>query len=332
MSMKRNLYLNSNGSLKRKESTIYYFTAEGRRILPVEQIKAIYAVGRINVTSGVMSFLARQGIPLHFFGYYGNYEGSFYPRRRLISGYAVLKQAAAHLDQGQRLHIARCMVEACISNMAWAVRDYRGRVDGIDKVLGDLSGLIPEVRAAGTVSVLLSVEGRAWNTYYDAFNMVIKDFKMGPRVKRPPNNPVNALISLGNTLLYSAVLTQLYHTQLDPSISFLHEPLERRFSLSLDIAEMFKPEFVDRLIFRVLNLQQLREEHFDQDLNYCILNEEGRKVFLNEFDGVLRKTRRHPRLRRSVSNEMLLRLDCYKLLKHVVEGRPYQPYQSTRGW
>jgi CRISPR-associated protein Cas1 len=330
--MKRILYLTANGRLHRKGSTIYYFTTEGRRIVPVEQVKAIIAVGRVSITSGVVSFLAKQGIPLHYFGFYGNYEGTFYPRRKLVSGFALVSQAKAHLDSRTRLNIAQSIVESCTQNMLVLLRYHSAEDDDIaahTKLISEASG---SARTSTDVPELMSIEGRAWTHYYSAVDLAIDDFTMGTREKRPPNNPVNALISFGNSLLYSAILTQIYHTQLDPSISFLHEPSERRFSLALDLAEIFKPPIVGGLILRLLNLKMLRIEHFDQRVRYCTLTDEGRRIFLSAFDDALRKTAKHPRLKRSVSNEYLLRLECYKLMKHVAEGKRYTPFLASRGY
>ncbi|MHA1813726.1 MAG: type I-B CRISPR-associated endonuclease Cas1b [Candidatus Thorarchaeota archaeon] len=329
--MKRNLYLNTNGRLHRKESTIYYITREGRSIVPVEQVKAVFAVARISVTSGVISFFSQRGIPIHFFGYYGSYEGSFYPRKRFVSGYAVVNQVGAYLDDRRRQQIASSIVAACIANMRHFVRRYESRVVGLEGAVSDLKALEDEVTSDLSPSALMSIEGQAWITYYWALDRIIADYEMGARVRRPPNNPVNAMVSFGNGLLYAAVLTQIYHTQLDPSVSFLHEPLERRFSLALDLSEMFKPELVGGLIARLLNLGMISLDHFDQQLNYCLLNDIGRRIFLSEFDALLRRTHKHQRLKRHISNEFLLRLEAYKLLKHVCENVPYDAFRTDRG-
>ena len=330
--MKRNLYLNTNGRLHRRESTIYYLTREGRSIVPVEQVKAVFAVARISVTSGVISFFSQRGIPIHFFSHYGTYEGSFYPRKRFVSGYAIVNQVAAYLDDTSRWSIASSIVGACIANMRHFVKSHRSRVAGLDSAITDLELLEGAVSSDMAPSALMSVEGQAWMTYYWALDRIIADYEMGARVRRPPNNPVNAMVSFGNSLLYASTLTQIYHTQLDPSVSFLHEPLERRFSLALDLSEMFKPEFVGGLIARLLNLGMISLDHFDQQLNYCLLNDVGRRIFLSEFDGLLRKTRKHQRLKRNVSNEFLLRLEAYKILKHVCENVPYDAYRTNRGY
>ncbi|NWF94536.1 MAG: type I-B CRISPR-associated endonuclease Cas1 [Candidatus Thorarchaeota archaeon] len=330
--MKRNLYLSSNGRLHRKESTIYYYTKDGTRVIPIDQVKSITAIGRVSVTSGVISFLSQKGIPLHFFGYYGNYEGSFYPRRRLVSGFAIVAQAAAHLDVHRRMRIARAIVQSCIKNMVFVCTRYAHKQSELSDVVLQLEAAHDQVPSAVDVAELMSIEGRAWIAYYSGFNLMLTNFRMGGRVKRPPNNPVNALISFGNSLLYSTILTQIFHTQLDPSISFLHEPMERRFSLALDIAEVFKPSLVHLLILKALNLRQLTLDDFDHETGCCLLNESGRRTFLSLLDANLRETVRHPHLKKSVSNEYLLRLDCYKLQRHITENSDYSPFLASRGY
>ena len=108
-----------------------------------------------------------------------------------------------------------------------------------------------EIPHAQAVDELMGYEGNIRETYYRAFNAIIDlQTPFEKRVRQPPDNPINAAISFGNSLMYTACLTEIYRTQLNPTISFLHEPGERRFSLSLDLAEIFKPIIVDRVLFR----------------------------------------------------------------------------------
>ena len=127
-----------------------------------------------------------------------------------------------------------------------------------------------------------------WIRFYNDFKYFLpEDFIMNKRVKRPPDNPMNALVSFGNTLLYTKTISAIYQTHLDQRISFLHEPSEGRFSLSLDISEVFKPVIVFRTIFDLVNNRKLQvEKHFEKSVNYCILNEEGRKIFIEAFEAV----------------------------------------------
>jgi CRISPR-associated protein Cas1 len=152
-------------------------------------------------------------------------------------------------------------------------------------------------------------------------------FEFKERVKNPPSNAINALISFGNALCYSVCLTEIYRTQLNPTIAYLHEPSERRFSLALDLAEIFKPIFVDRIIFKLINTRELQEKHFTNGLNFCHLNDAGRKVFIKAFEEKMRTTIKHRSLDREVSYRRLIRLECYRLVKHLLGEEGYEGFR-----
>jgi CRISPR-associated protein Cas1 len=173
----------------------------------------------------------------------------------------------------------------------------------------------------------MGVEGNIRQTYYEAFEAIIQDFEMGNRTKQPPSNEINALISFGNMMCYTLCLDQIYHTQLNPTISFLHEPGVRRFSLALDLAEIFKPILVDRVIFTLLNKKQIRAEHFDKQVNSCLLKDSGRKIFVQAWDEKLKETIKHRTLNKQVSYKYLVRLECYKLAKHILKIEEYKPFK-----
>src|SRR5205823_1423769 len=104
------------------------------------------------------------------------------------------------------------------------------------------------------VLLIMGVEGRSRDTYYSSFSSFLREgFEFDKRTKMPPQNMLNCLISFGNSLMYASILTEIYHTQLTPTVSYLHEPGERRYSLALDISEVFKPIIVDRVIFNLIN-------------------------------------------------------------------------------
>ena len=180
---------------------------------------------------------------------------------------------------------------------------------------------------------LMAYEGEVWMRFYDNFRYFLPDdFVMNKRVKRPPDNAINALISFGNTLLYTKTISAIYQTHLDQRISFLHEPSEGRFSLSLDISEVFKPVIVYRTIFDLVNNRKLQvEKHFDKNFNYCILNEDGRKIFVQAFEDRMESVFTHPVLKRKVSYRTALKLDCYKLIKSILEGKDFVPFSLKEG-
>ncbi len=190
--------------------------------------------------------------------------------------------------------------------------------------------LFPKVFEVNSIEELMAIEGNIRDRYYQLFNEIIQneDFYMEKREKRPPSNPINALISFGNSIMYNTVLTEIYRTQLDPTISYLHAPQEKRFSLSLDLAEIFKPFIIDPLIFSLIRTKQITIKDFDKDLNFSYLNEKGRKKFLKAYEERLAKTVKHRKLKRKVSYRQLIRLECYKLIKHLIGDDIYKPFKA----
>jgi CRISPR-associated protein Cas1 len=327
--MPRNYYILKSGRLRRKENTIYLETNEGRIPIPINDINAIFALGELDVNSKLLVFLAQNRVPVHFFNYYGFYSGTFYPREYLVSGSLLVRQVEHYLDPAKRLALAREFVRAECHNILKNLAHYRKHGKPVGGAMQAIERERTTIDAARSVEELMSIEGRARAHYYQSFNAFLREgFEFERRVKRPPDNMINCLLSFGNSLLYTAVLTEIYHTQLNPTISYLHEPGERRFSLSLDLSEIFKPIFVDRVIFKLVNNRMLGEEHFLEELNFCYLNDRGRRIFLAEWDEKLRITIKHPTLKRKVSYQRLIRLECYKLIKHLIGDRPYEAFRA----
>lgn len=301
-----------------------------RRTIPVEDVDAIWAFRELDLNARVLNFLSQKKVPVHFFNYYGFYSGTFYPREYLQAGFLLVRQVRHYSNKRLRLVIAREFIHSALHNILRNLRYYSNRGTELQEetevVQREILGL-PDVKG---IDQLMGCEGRARAAYYRGFSKILKaDVEFTKRVRRPPDNMVNALISFTNSLVYSAVLSQIYRSQLDPTISFLHEPGFRRFSLALDLAEVFKPILADRLIFRLLNNRQLDERDFAQDLNCCYLKPSGRKVVLKEWDARLQTTIEHRRLKRKVSYERLIRLECYKLVKHLMN---VEPYIGFRAW
>jgi CRISPR-associated protein Cas1 len=194
-------------------------------------------------------------------------------------------------------------------------------------MLADIALLAEQIPHATNTTSLMGIEGNIRMRYYEAFSMIINDFEMGLRTKQPPQNEVNALISFGNMMCYSQCLRAIHQTQLNPTISYLHSPGDRRYSLALDLAEVFKPVIVDRMIFSMLNRKELKENDFDRKLNRILLKESARKSFVESFESRLNETIQHRGLGKSVSYKYLIRLECYKLIKHILQIEAYKPFK-----
>lgn len=320
MNISRTYYLFSAGRLRRKDNTLAFEFDEGRRIIPVEDIDHLYCFAPLDFNSKVLEFLAQQQVCMHLFGYYGYYAGSFIPREGLNSGFLLVKQVEHYLDNKKRLELARIFVEGAIHN----IRRNLEKREEYQETCQRLDDLRKGLKEAAAITEVMSIEAHARKAYYAEWSS-ITGWVFEKRSMRPPQNALNALISFGNAMLYTTILKEIYHTAINPTISYLHEPSERRFSLALDMAEIFKPVFVDRLIFRLINLNKLQEHHFDINVNYTYLSEEGRKIYVQEFEEQMEKTILHRNLKRNVRYKSLIRLDLYKLIKHILGEKPYNP-------
>ena len=325
--MERDYYIFSSGRLKRKDNTIYFIDSENnKRSLPVEQIDKLHLFGEIDLNSKLLDFLPRFGVKLNFYNYYGYYAGTYYPREKNVSGFMKVKQAEYYSNYNKRLFLAKAFVDSAAHHIFRNLRKY-------DEVSSNImTGIEKErdnIEVSEDISELMGVEGRIRSWYYKAFNSILKNgFEMNERNKRPPNDPVNSLISFGNSLMYTTVLGEIYKTQVDPTISFLHEPATKRFSLSLDLAEIFKPLIVDAIIFKLINNRMIKKSDFDNDEGICLLNETGKKKFVSEYDKKLKTTIKHRKLKRKVSYRLFIRLECYKLIKHFINDQIYKPLKA----
>lgn len=326
-------YIMSMGELSRKDNSLC-FRKDGKNVhIPVENTKEIYCFNEVSINSKLLDFLAQNNIIVHFFNYYGGYSGTYYPRDHYLSGKLIVKQALKY--QNDRLDIARAIVKGIGLNIYEVLYHYykhdkkevKETTDWIKKIF------LPQVEQAGDVKELMAYEGEVWLRFYQDFQYFLpEDFVMNKRVKRPPDNPMNALVSFGNTLLYTKTISAIYQIHLDQRISFLHEPSEGRFSLSLDLSEVFKPAIVFKTIFELVNNRRIQvEKHFVKDVNYCILNEEGRKIFIKAFEERMDSVFMHSKLKRKVSYRTALKLDCYKLIKNILEEKEFIPYSIKEG-
>ncbi len=359
--MRRAFYIFSNGRLRRRQNTLYLERATDARTpddeaedtgapsgepvgdrvpFPVEQVESLYVFGELDINTKLVTFLAQHHIPVFFFDYYGNYTATLYPRDYLLSGHLTVKQVQHYLSRKRRLRLAQEFVDAATYNIGRVLKYYIPRLspDMAHPVLAAVQLIEKErsrLESVAAIPELMGLEGRCREAYYRTWPSLLGEhgerFPFERRDRHPPSNELNALISFGNALCYSAVLRQLYRTALDPTVSFLHEPGYRRFSLALDLAEVFKPLLVDRAIFRLIKTGAITPKHFEPRLGGVYLKDTGRKIFVEHWDERLRQTIKHRRLNRQISYERLVRLECHKLTRHLCDPK-HDAYLSFKMW
>lgn len=331
--MKKSYYLFNAGRMSRRDNTLKFVAvdAEGKeekpRYLPVEGVKSFYVFGSLDANSSTYNFLAKNNITVHFFDYYEHYTGSFMPKDYLLAGKMQIAQTQFYSNKKKRLAIAQAFIDGAQANMLKNLSYYNKRGKDVANEIALIETFAENIKQAADIPALMGTEGNIRQSYYQAFDIIINDFDMQGRSKQPPKNEVNALVSFGNMMCYTACLDAIYHTQLNPTISFLHEPGFRRYSLALDLAEIFKPLLVDRTIFKVLNKRMIGPKGFDKKVNSCLLNKGGRKTFVKAYEERLRETIKHRTLNKSVSYKHLIKLECYKLCKHLLNIETYRPFK-----
>ena len=332
--MKKAYYLFNPGRMSRRDNTLKFqpTPADGKdekpRYLPVSGVSALYVFGSVDANSAMYNFLGQKHIPVHFFDYYKHYTGSFSPKEYLLAGKMLVAQADAYRSKKKRLGIATALIEGATFNMLKTLRYYANRGRDLQSKIEDIEELRGLLTEAKDVSQLMGLEGNCRQVYYSAYEEIVPEYAWEGRRKRPPKNELNALVSFGNSMCYTVCLDAIYNSQLNPTISFLHEPGFRRYSLALDVSEIFKPILVDRLIFKLCNRRELRAQHFDFIDDACFLSESGRKVFVRAWEERLSQTISHRSLNREVSYRHLIRLECYKIAKYLIGmDEKYEPFK-----
>lgn len=289
--------------------------------LPITDVRDIIAAAEVDLNTAMISLLNKNRINVHFLSHYGDYAGSLLPAETAASSHVVLEQARVAHDHDQALGIARSLVDSAAFNIRWVI-DRRLLHEPYQQ-------LKTATKTATSREELMAAEGNFRRSAWEVLDTMLPDWlQLSGRNRRPPANAGNAFISYANGLIYSRVLTALRLTPLHTGIAFLHSSLERhRHSLALDLAELFKPLFAERLLLRLANRKQLKPQHFDTTANHAMLTESGRRFVTDSIRVDLGTTVKHRGLNRDVAYDELLYLDALALTRTCLEGADYKPFR-----
>lgn len=320
-----------DGILTKKDYAMLFENQESKVHLPVECVHSINIHSDLTFSSNFFYFANRNSLVVNFFDRFGNYQGSFQPERSSTTLTVPLLQMQTYHDKEKRLVLAKQIILAGIHNYRANVRYYGKRYseDRLKKVIDLLADCMKQINAAESVQGVMLIEAKARKLYFSVYNDMLPDddFTFTKRSRRPPKDAINALISFGNMFLYNELATIINQSPLDIRISFLHSSGRRYRSLNLDIAEIFKPIIVDRVIFSLINLRMIFETaHFTYEENGAVfLNPEGKQMFLRW----LRK-KLHQILTvngKKISYQSLMREEIQHLVSYFSDGTDYKPFR-----
>lgn len=327
----RNYHIINNGILNRKDFTILFENNHGKKYLPVEATESLNVYSSVIFSSDFFKYISSKKISVNIFDKYGELAGTFSPPETLHGGLTMLKQAAIYLDENKRKLIARKLEIASLHNMRSNLKYYE-RHHSNEKLkdgIASFSEWITAMNEASNVPMLLTIEARARQLYYSLFHEIIDDpaFEFTKRTRRPPKDPLNALISFGNVFLYNRIATEIQKTSLDIRIGFVHSTNRRNQSLNLDIADLFKPLIVDRAIFTIINRHMIHaSEHFENTEDGGIyLNKEGKQIFINELENKVYQKQTAENQPRTYDTR--IREEIQKIFRFVCYDEQYKPFK-----
>jgi CRISPR-associated protein Cas1 len=288
-------------------------TAKRKVRVPLLKISQVVVYGDVTLTSPAMTALLDQGVDICFCSYYGRFKGRLAPpfgKNSLIR----IAQHQAHSDPVRAFTLAQSFVHSKLVNMrVMLLRANRKRNDeAIAQAVKQLAHTMTQVEAlepetntrpadptrpqAGTVyGRLLGLEGSGTAHYFGVFGRLIGDtWDFTRRQRRPPRDPVNALLSFGYVLLANQVASAVSVVGLDPYVGFLHSSQFGKPALALDVMEPFRPLIVDSVVLTLLNNEMLTRTDFEEQLQAWRLTDAGRRVFLTKFEERLDTEIRHP--------------------------------------
>ena len=320
------LFVTRDCVLERNGGTLMVRAKDGtHRRFPVHALRHVVVAGEARLTTALLTLMARADIRLTVLDHYGNAAGVYESVGSPASGTVRLAQARYVLAPALRLDLARRIVRGAMRNLRanLSYRAYRGN-EALRAPIAAIAVLEDRLGEAANIEVLMGMEGNARSWYYEAWPLIDPRLDFGPRVRRPPNNPINCLLSWFNGLCYSAMRHAIAQTHLDGCIAFLHSPNAARHSLALDLAEPFKPVIADTLIFEAVLRGMMADDWFHREDNVCRLSETGRQQTLQMWAAKVEAPGRA-----GTSLRTLMRDEALAVERHVLGLGEYKPYARS---
>lgn len=331
------LYVTTQGAYLNKEgaSVVVSIESEERLRLPIHTLTGIVCFGNVLCSPFLLGHCAENGVALSFLTENGRFLARISGK---VSGNVLLRRQQYRLadDAAATLTIARSMVAAKAANartvLQRALRDHEAK-DGAEMLTPTvirLGRIAAEVMEARTLDELRGREGDAGREYFSVFDQLIttqkEKFRFEDRNRRPPLDPVNALLSFVYVLLAHDCVGALEGVGLDPQVGFLHRDRPGRSSLALDLMEEFRPFFADRLVLSLINLRQVSGRGFKRTESGAVeMTDDTRKEVLAAYQKRKQEEITHPYFGETMVVGMLMHAQALILSRHIrgeLDGYP----------
>jgi len=297
---------------------------------PALTIGNILCFGQVSVLPFLMGFCGEKGIGLSFYTEYGKFLARVQGKQ---TGNVLLRRAQYRWadDSHKSVSVARLMVAAKIANgRSVLMREIRnhGTNELLEAAVKHLAASLRNAKHASKVPEAMGIEGDAASCYFGVFNELLRGsgFSFGGRVRRPPTDPVNALLSFAYTLITHECGAALQGVGLDPYVGFLHQDRPGRLSLALDLLEEFRAPWADRFVLTMINRKQVKKNDFITEASGAVrLTDDARKKLLIAWQERKQVKVLHPYLDEQVSIGLLPHCQAMLLARHVRGDTEYYP-------
>ncbi|MDH5758901.1 MAG: type I-C CRISPR-associated endonuclease Cas1c [Gemmatimonadota bacterium] len=323
------LFVTTEDSHLAKEGEAVVVRRGGQTLLrvPIHMLESIVCFGHVGLSPYLMAHCARNRVSISYHQPNGRFLATV---RGSTSGNVLLRkdQFRASEDPGRCLALSEIFVRAKIHNsrvvVARAVRDH-GDADGeLARCVAYLSGCLKRASRVAEIGRLRGIEGEAAKRYFAVFGSLLRNpepgISMNGRSRRPPRDPVNALLSFSYALLASDCRSACESVGLDPQVGFLHTDRPGRAGLALDLMEELRPVIADRVALSLINRQQVGSRDFTvEDAGAVRLKDDSRKKVLEQYQTRKQETITHPFLGEKVSLGFVPLLQA-RLLARTLRG------------
>lgn len=327
------IYVTTQGSYLHKERDTIVLEVNKKKVaqIPVHSIGQIYCFGNVLISPFLVGFCGERNVLLSLFTENGRYLGRFIGEQ---SGNVLLRKNQFRIAENNPLSIAKNIIAAKIQSskrvLQRYIRNHSNNIE-IEQTIESLKFILTNIKKTSSKESLLGLEGEAASRYFSVFDALIikpSDFKFNGRFKRPPIDPVNALLSFLYTVLSNDITSALQGVGLDPQVGFLHSDRSGRSSLSLDILEELRAWLVDRLVLTMINLKQININGFEVEISGAIrMKDETRKQILSIYQSKKQETIIHPYINEKISIGLIPHVQSQLLARHLRgELQEYPPF------